>query len=65
MLAQYGTQEWHRDPNRVKRDAVIVSRGDLRSLQEALALADGDYRDVLVGEEVDPWLIGELRKYGE
>jgi predicted Rossmann fold nucleotide-binding protein DprA/Smf involved in DNA uptake len=65
VLAQYGTQEWHRETRRVKRDAVIVSRGNLEALKAAIQLADTDYRDVLVGEEVDPWMIGELRKYGQ
>ena len=30
-----------------------------------MPIAGRDYRDVLVGEEVDPWVIGELKKYGE
>lgn len=65
VLAQYGREDWHREPRRVKRDAVIVSRGSLDALKASIQLADRDYRDVLVGEEVDPWVIGELRKYGE
>jgi hypothetical protein len=65
VLEDYGREEWHREPRRVKRDAVIVSRGSLDVLKAAIQLADRDYRDVLVGEEVDPWVIGELRKYGE
>ena len=64
LLGQYGTQPWHREPQRVKRDAVIVSRGSLTALQQALDLATRDYRDVLIGEEVDPWVIGELHRYG-
>lgn len=63
-LAEYGQEEWHREPWRVKRDAVIVSRGSLDALMATIQLADRDYRDVLVGEEVDPWVIGELKKYG-
>jgi N-acetylglutamate synthase-like GNAT family acetyltransferase len=65
LLAQYGTQSWHRETRRVRRDAVIVSRGSLTALKQTLDLANRDYRDVLIGEEVDPWLIGELRKCGE
>ena len=65
VLAGYGDQEWHREPRRVKRDAVIVSRGSLAALKAAIQLADRDYRDVLVGEEVDPFVIGELKKYGK
>ncbi len=64
ILAGYGTEDWHREPERVKRGAVIVSRGSLESLRERVDIARTDYRDVLVGEEVDPWLIAELRKWG-
>lgn len=64
LLAAYGTEEWHREPDRVKRDAVIVSRGSLERLRDAVETAKTDYRDVLVGEEVDHWLIAELRKWG-
>lgn len=64
-LAQYGTQSWHREPHRVKRDAIILSRGSLPALAEAVQLAMRDYREILVGEAVDPWLIGELRRHGE
>jgi hypothetical protein len=34
-------------------------------LKAAIQLADRDYRDVLIGEEVDSWVIGELKKYGK
>lgn len=47
----------------MKRDAVIVSRGSLKKLKAGIEIARTDYRDVLVGEEVDPWLISELRKW--
>ena len=64
VLSQYGSETWHREPDRVKRDAVIVSRGRLDALKDTIRLAMQDYRDVLIGEEVDPWVIGELKKYG-
>lgn len=63
LLAGYGTEEWHREPDRVKRDAVIISRGSLESLKAALELASKDYRDILIGEQVDPWVIAELKKW--
>lgn len=63
VLSGYGTESWHREPDRVKRDAVIVSRGSMEKLKAAIDLAKCDYRDVLVGEEVDPWMISEIRKY--
>jgi hypothetical protein len=63
ILARYGAESWHREAGRVRRDAVILSRGSLDALRQTIILADRDYRDVLVGEEVDPWLIGELRRH--
>jgi NAD(P)H dehydrogenase (quinone) len=65
VLSQYGGETWHREPERVKRDAVIVSRGSIDKLQATIQLAMQDYRDVLIGEEVDPWVIGELLRYGK
>lgn len=64
ILSGYGTESWHREQERVKRDAIIVSKGSLDALRAAVELAKTDYRDILVGEEIDPWVIGELRKYG-
>jgi hypothetical protein len=64
VLSEYGTEEWHREVERVKRDAVIMSRGSIDNLRSAIRLAMHDYRDVLIGEEVDKWVIGEIRKYG-
>ena len=47
----------------VQRDMVIISRGSLEKLTAAIELAKNDYRDVLIGEEIDPWVIGEIKKY--
>ena len=63
ILSGYGTASWHREEERVKRDMVIISRGSVEKLASTLELAKNDYRDVLIGEEVDPWVIGELNKY--
>jgi len=65
ILSRYGTEAWHHEQDRVLRDAIIVSRGSLESLNAAIDLARKDYRDVLIGEEVDPWVIAELRKEHE
>lgn len=65
ILSEYGTEEWHREKDRVKRDAVIISRGSIEALRSTINLAMSDYRDVLVGEEVDEWVIGEINKYRE
>lgn len=65
VLTEYGPEPWHREVRRVHRDAVIGSRGSLAALRNVLELANRDYRDVLIGEEVDPWIIGELARYHE
>jgi hypothetical protein len=64
ILSEYGTEEWHREEERVKRDAVIISRGSIDKLRSTIKLAMSDYRDVLVGEEIDKWMIEEIGKYG-
>jgi hypothetical protein len=64
VLSEYGTEEWHREEERVKRDAVIISRGSIDKLRFTIKLAKLDYRDVLIGEEMDKWVIGEIKKYG-
>jgi hypothetical protein len=63
ILNEYGTESWHREEERVKRDLIIISRGSMEKLKATLILAKNDYRDVLIGEEIDPWVIGELNKY--
>jgi hypothetical protein len=63
ILSEYGRETWHREAERVKRDAVILSRGSIEKLKDAIKLAKEDYRDVLIGEAIDPWIIGELKKY--
>ena len=63
ILSAYGIETWHREEERVKRDIVILSRGSLDKLKSAVTLAMQDYRDVLIGEEIDPWVIAELHKY--
>jgi hypothetical protein len=50
ILSEYGTAEWHREEERVKRDAVIISRGSIDKLRSTIKLAMQDYRDVLIGE---------------
>jgi hypothetical protein len=60
ILSEYGTESWHREPERVKRDVVIISRGSMEKLKSTILLAKNDYRDVLIGEEIDPWLMKEI-----
>ena len=62
VLAEYGTESWHREEERVKRDVVIISRGSMEKLKSTILLAKNDYRDVLIGEEIDPWLMKEINR---
>jgi hypothetical protein len=62
ILALYGVESWHREQERGKRDAIIISRGSLEKLKTTILLAMTDYRDILIGEEVDPWVISELKQ---
>jgi hypothetical protein len=62
ILSEYGTENWHREEERVKRDSVIISRGSLEKLKATITLAKNDYRDVLIGEEIDKWVISEMNK---
>jgi hypothetical protein len=63
ILSEYGTESWHREKDRVKRDIVIISAGSMEKLKATVMLAKNDYRDVLIGEAIDPLVIGELSKY--
>jgi hypothetical protein len=63
ILSDYGTEVWHREADRVKCDAIIISRGSIDKLRATVKLAMQDYRDVLISEGVDTWVIGELKKY--
>jgi hypothetical protein len=63
ILSEYGTESWHREGERVKRAAVIISGGSIEKLKATIMLAKNDYRDVLIGEEIDQWVISEINKY--
>jgi hypothetical protein len=39
ILSAYGTEKWQREEERVKRDALIISRGSLEALEKSIALA--------------------------
>jgi hypothetical protein len=60
-LSEYGKETWQREEERVKRDVLIISRGSIDALKSAIKLAMIDYRDILIGEAVDPWVIQELK----
>lgn len=47
ILGVYGEQPHERELARVRFDLVALSRGDLRALEQWLARAQGDHRDVV------------------
>lgn len=51
MLAEYGTQPWHREPERVQIAALKLADGDLDKLRNAIDRAKQDYREVLAPAE--------------
>ena len=63
ILSGYGTESWHREEDRVKRDIIFISAGSMEKLKATVMLAKNDYRDILIGEAIDPLVIGELSKY--
>jgi len=63
ILSGYGTESWHREKERVKRDALIISHGSVEVLRATIDLARRDYRDVLISEEVDKRVIEEIQRY--
>jgi len=65
ILSDYGSESWHREEERVKRDALIISQGSVDVLRATIDLARRDYRDVLISEEVDKRVIEEIRRYSD
>lgn len=51
VLMSYGTERWHREPDRVRRDIVTLSEGNLDRLRYWTETAKTDYRDVLLFAE--------------
>ncbi len=54
LLLRYGTARHHYEPERVRRDVLELAGGDLAKLQTYFALADRDYRDLIVAAEYVP-----------
>ena len=51
MLEEYGTAEWHREPERVRVAALKLASGNIERLRREVEAAKCDYRDVLVAAE--------------
>jgi len=51
ILAEYGTQPWHREPARVQIAALKLAEGSIEKLRAAIDQAKRDYREVLAPAE--------------
>ena len=51
ILAEYGTQPWHREPARVQLAALKLADGSIEKLRSAIDQAKRDYRNVLAPAE--------------
>jgi hypothetical protein len=47
MLNEYGTEDWHREPDRVHLAILKLCGGEFEQLRSQLEAAKADYRDVL------------------
>lgn len=61
MLAEYGTELWHREPARVKLAALKLADGSVEKLRRALDQAKLDYRDVIAPAEYPKFTHQKLR----
>ena len=51
VLQEYGSEKWHREPDRVRTAALKLSGGTTEGLRRAIDAAKRDYRDVLAWAE--------------
>ena len=64
VLLTYGSSPQDREVDRVRRDIVILAKGDLDQLRHYAERAAQDYRDILMWAEYPPD-DDEPRSYGE
>jgi hypothetical protein len=63
ILSENGTEDRHKLEERVKRDAVMISGRSLDMLLSANKLAIINYRDELISENINKWVIKKSKKY--
>jgi hypothetical protein len=51
ILAEYGPERWHNEPERVRIAALKLANGNLKRLRQTIETAKCDYRDVLAPAE--------------
>ena len=57
-LERYGTEAWHNEVDRVRRDILLLAKGDAEEVRHLVDAAVRDYRDILYWAEYmadDPW----------
>ena len=56
ILLEYGSEEWHRESDRVRVAALKLAGGTIAGLRAAIETANADYRDVLAPAEYPEYL---------
>lgn len=51
IVHDYGTQDWHREPTRVRLAALKMADGNVQKLRSCIESAKRDYRDALAAAE--------------
>ena len=54
LVAQYGSERHHREPERIRRDVLEWAAGDVAKLRKGFELANQDYRDLIMEVEYEP-----------
>ncbi len=62
LLAEYGPEPWHREPDRVRLAALKLAEGSLQKLRMAIDRAKRDYREVLAPAEYPKFTQHGVRK---
>ncbi len=47
MLNEYGGEDWHSEPDRVRAATLKLAKGEIKELRRHIQAAKMDYRDVL------------------
>src|SRR5581483_7665962 len=61
MLAEYGTEIWHKERERVRLAALKLVNGDVGKLRSTIDRAKLDYRDVLAPAEYPKFMQEGMR----
>ena len=56
ILMEYGSEDWHREFDRVRVAALKLAKGTIAGLRAAIETANADYRDVLAPAEYPEYL---------